>query len=125
MGVESNGFEDMIARLDAAGPKATPALVKAVRDVAYDVLSDARTIAPKETGFMASPAASGVQGPFAGEGVVSAEIYFNASYALFVHENLTAKHAPGTGAKFLETPLEQSGPLLTRAIAFRLQEAGL
>lgn len=33
-------------------------------------------------------------------------------YALYVHENLTARHMPGTGAKYLEIPVLELAPKL-------------
>ena len=37
----------------------------------------------------------------------SAVVGYQASYAIYVHENLTAKHAKGKTSKFLETPARQ------------------
>jgi hypothetical protein len=41
---------------------------------------------------------------------------FSQRYALFVHEDLTAKHPRGGQAKFLETPSRQLGPQLSNII---------
>lgn len=38
---------------------------------------------------------------------VKLEVGFGASYSVYVHENLQARHAPPTQAKFLEQPARQ------------------
>lgn len=38
---------------------------------------------------------------------VDCVVGYTASYAIYVHENLTAHHKPGKSAKFLEIPLRQ------------------
>lgn len=38
---------------------------------------------------------------------VSVIVGFTQAYAVFVHEDLTARHAPGKQAKFLEQPARQ------------------
>jgi len=35
---------------------------------------------------------------------VQVRVYYTANYALYVHENLNARHKPGKQAKFLEGP---------------------
>lgn len=39
-----------------------------------------------------------------------------AEYALIVHENLDARHTEGQQAKYLETPLNEALPQITRAM---------
>lgn len=38
---------------------------------------------------------------------VDCVVGYTAAYAIYVHENLTAKHKPGKQAKFLEQPARQ------------------
>jgi hypothetical protein len=46
------------------------------------------------------------------------EVGYQASYAVFVHENLEAKHTNGQ-AKFLEQPLREDAALMLEIIARR------
>lgn len=54
---------------------------------------------------------------------LEAVIGFNTDYAAAVHEVLTARHAPPTQAKFLETALRQSGPKACEFAAKKAKEA--
>jgi hypothetical protein len=38
-------------------------------------------------------------------------MYNPVEYAPYVHENLTARHAPGTQAKFMEDPIMRDLPM--------------
>ncbi len=49
---------------------------------------------------------------------------YQATYAVFVHENLSAQHAPGKYAKFLERPAREFGKELG-AIVVRAVKKGL
>ena len=48
--------------------------------------------------------------------ITEVEVLYTASYAIQVHENLTARHNPGQFAKFLETPAREEQPELIRII---------
>jgi hypothetical protein len=83
-------------------PRAHAALKIAVNKFGWHVLGQAQELCPVKTGFLM---ASGFAREPVGEGTaITMEIGFNASYALHVHENLTAHHPQGQ-AKFLETAL--------------------
>jgi hypothetical protein len=47
---------------------------------------------------------------------------YNATYAEYVHENLRARHAPPTKAKYLEDPIRRAAPKLPALIAAELWE---
>jgi len=56
---------------------------------------------------------------------VSVSVGFTQAYAIFVHEDLTAKHKPGKQAKYLEQPARQlssSGEL--GRIVLRAKQSG-
>lgn len=46
----------------------------------------------------------------------SVVVGYQANYAVYVHENLEARHAPGTQAKYLEQPARQLSPVLGKII---------
>lgn len=45
------------------------------------------------------------------------EVTYSAPYAVFVHEDLTARHPHGGSAKFLETPARQHRDQMARIIS--------
>lgn len=45
----------------------------------------------------------------------------SAPYALIVHEDLIARHAPPTGAKYLERPLVDAAPGMPARLAARMK----
>ena len=46
---------------------------------------------------------------------------YNTTYAAAVHENLNARHAPGTNAKYLEKPLMEQAPKIAKNVAKRVK----
>lgn len=43
-------------------------------------------------------------------------VSFSTAYAIFVHEDLYAKHAPGKTAKFLETPAREKADEIAKVV---------
>lgn len=63
------------------------------------ILGQSKRIVPVDTGFLKSSGSYRVSGyGFAAQGYVG----YSAYYAVWVHENLTARHKPGKVAKYLE-----------------------
>ena len=50
-------------------------------------------------------------------------VTYSQHYAIYVHENLMAMHAPGKQAKFLEGPAQQDRELLQQIVADEIQKA--
>lgn len=50
-------------------------------------------------------------------------VMYDAPYAVFVHEDLTKKHAQGKEAKFLEKPYRQGIQVMGRIVANRIRQA--
>jgi len=46
---------------------------------------------------------------------------YTQKYAAAVHENLNARHAPGTNAKYLEKPLMEQAPKIAKNVAKRIK----
>lgn len=89
--------------------------VRGVSRFSQHVMGDAQELCPKETGTLAS---SGVAEPAAIDGdLVTAKMGFNTDYAAPVHENLTARHAAGTQAKFLSKAMELNAPKMQAFVA--------
>lgn len=65
---------------------------------------ESQKIVPVEFGVLKNSAFTRAEG--SGFGTV-VRVGYEASYAIFVHENLEAAHKPGKQAKFLEHPLRE------------------
>lgn len=96
-------------------------LRRSLRMEAEEILLAAKLLTPVDRGWL--QASGKVQGPWMAAGIFDVAITFGDAatpYALIVHENLKARHASPTQAKFLETPARRAeagfGPrLLARA----------
>lgn len=65
---------------------------------------ESQKIVPVEFGVLKASANTRLEGDgLSSEAIVS----YGAEYAIYVHENLEARHKPGKQAKFLETPLRE------------------
>lgn len=100
------GVEKLEAALRASGRRANALGASALYEEAELVMGDAKEQTPVDTGALrasghvAQPTTTGdrsvVEMGFGGAA---------APYAVIVHEDLSAAHAPGTNAKYLERPL--------------------
>lgn len=55
----------------------------------------------------------------------SVVVGYTQKYAVYVHENLDAKHAAGKQAKFLESPARTMAPQLKKTIVEAVPKVGL
>jgi hypothetical protein len=100
-------------------PKHMPNLLeKAIYEEALVIFKESQRIVPIDTGALYS---SGVVHMPKKEGNRTfVRVSYGgsaASYALYVHENLYAKHDAPTQAKYLETPLYRQIPVLIKNLA--------
>ena len=101
--------------------RARRAAQKGLTDFGQHVIGDAQEICPKDTGYLKD---TGVSKPATVDGdVVTVVMGFNANYATPVHENLTARHADGTEAKFLSKALSLNAPKMQPYVAGVIREA--
>jgi len=109
---------DALARI----PKEMPeTLGKAIYEEANVIFNESQKIVPVDTGALR---ASGVVHPPKTEhGRTSVRVTYGgpaATYALYVHENLYARHNAPTQAKYLETPLYRQVPVIIKNLAIRI-----
>ena len=94
---------------------------QAIGEFAMMVVSKSQYYAPKDTGALA---ASGTWGEVVLSGdAYAVEVGHNTEYAAAVHEVLTAKHAPPTRAKYLETAIREYQPKFGQFVADRVKVA--
>lgn len=117
-----DGLEAMkavIARVTANLPQRAAA---ALYQEAEAIMAEAKPLTPVDTGALRG---SGYVAPpeTGADQRISVELGFGGSaadYSVYVHEDLTKRHAEGTGAKFLENPLKEAAPGLAGRIAQRI-----
>lgn len=87
------------------------------------VMTEAKVLCPVDTGNLR--ASGHVQAPRIENGDILVTLGFGgpaASYAIVVHEDLTARHTTGQ-AKYLELPLLQNAPKLKGFVAAAIKRA--
>lgn len=111
--VELRGVSASITALNEARTVHLAKMTIGTARLAQDILGRTLHYVPRDTGFLASTGDYGPEGTFTRDDVTYT-ITFTAPYAVFVHENPHAQHAPPTGAFYLlravrEVTAEQSG----------------
>ena len=109
---------DAIARIPQEMPHV---LEKAIYEEAWVIFKESQKLVPVDTGALR---ASGfVHAPKKENDRVFVRVTYGgpaAHYALYVHENLYARHDAPTQAKYLETPLYRQVPVLIKNLATRI-----
>jgi len=100
-------------------PRAHAAVQRAIYEFGAAVLGEAKKICPVETGALV--ASGNMEATGSGSKVI-VTIGFNTSYALAVHEVLTAFHTPPTRSKFLATAMQEMAPKFIPWIEEKLTE---
>lgn len=109
--VEIQGIDTVVGVLRSAAASANPQLSARIYRAMQVIFKETQRQCPKRTGTLR--ASGSVSLPDRGEVSIG---YGGpaAEYAVWVHENLQAKHKPPTKAKFVEDPMHQAGPTLLK-----------
>jgi len=87
---------------------------------------ESQEIVPFDKGFLKASGGARYGWPRE-EGVgfdIAVAVGYSANYALYVHENLTARHDPGKQAKFLEQPLREKMDRIGAIVVEAVERAG-
>ena len=119
--VTLNGIEQLKAKIAAAVPAARQAIKAELYQFAEEVMTVSKEIVPVDTGALMN---SGKVMPLEEDGdIVTVTLGYgdeSVGYAIYVHEDLDpGVHwtRPGSGPKFLETPLKEMQDSLPGRIA--------
>jgi len=93
------GIDRQIRALELLGSKTQATMNDKMLTLANAILIRAKQLVPVDTGVLK---ASGEVVKRGGRGLQRYTVRFTAPYAIYVHENLSARHAHGKEAKFLE-----------------------
>jgi hypothetical protein len=110
-------FSKLQRLLTIGGPRAAKAVGQALYKEAAQVFENSQLEVPVDTGNLRNSGQLGL--PFTENGQMVVEISYGgaaADYAIYVHEDLEARHQPGKKAKFLEGPLKRQ----TKGMSTRL-----
>jgi hypothetical protein len=119
-GVQLKGLDKLVQQIDR-GIKPQQQLARAVFAEATTVLNEAKKIVPVRDGYLKN--SGKVEAPKISPQETSVEVEFGgaaAPYALYVHEDPNASHAPGKTYKFLEIPAMAHSDKFARAVKERL-----
>ena len=104
-----------ISRLAQTMPVAA---AQALNEVAELTMTSSKEQTPVEFGVL--KASGKVDRATAAD--LKATLSYGTEYALIVHENLNARHAPGTNAKYLENAVNKAAGTFSRDIADALKD---
>jgi hypothetical protein len=115
------GIDDVIRQLDQMGEAMQQVASDAVVDYAFAIMGESMEECPHDTGdlrrsnFVDEVEDVGM--------IISLVMGYALYYAVYVHENLFARHPNGGKAKFLEDPMMRYAPGFPQFVADRLSEA--
>lgn len=99
------GLEKIVRNMRAEGKKRNDALSRGLLKAGLFLKRKSQEVVPVFTGNLKDSADVKKTGRGARMAVI---VYYTASYAIYVHENLQARHKPGKIAKFLERPFREN-----------------
>jgi len=119
-GVTLIGLDKLVQQI-TRGTQAGPSLSRAVYAEATTVLNESKKIVPVDNGFLKN--SGKVEPPKISPKETSVEVTYGgaaAPYALYVHEDPDARHAPGKTFKYLEIPAMAHADKFTDGVKARL-----
>ncbi|UWM52073.1 minor capsid protein [Streptomyces carpaticus] len=94
------------------------AAARGLRLGAEHVLAESRRRVPIDEGTLERSGAASVD-----DATLTAAVSYDTPYATRVHEDLTARHAPGRSAKYLEGVLPEASSTVQALIAAQIRRA--
>lgn len=112
--VKVNGVNAILRALDKSDAKVAAATARGLKKAGLVLQRESQKIVPIDTGALKNSAFTRATGAgFDTEVIVG----YTQEYAIYVHEDLNARHAPGKEAKFLEGPARRLQTRLARVVA--------
>ncbi len=114
MSKDIEGLDEAIKNMNKMFIKSPVAVSKALDKVANSVLAESIQLTPVDTGTLRR--SQKVTNKKVGIDEVSVEVRADTDYAVYVHENLQARHPQGQ-AKFLESAVNTIAPEIEMIVA--------
>ncbi len=118
------GVDKALARLARIDPRARQALKAALYMEGENIMGESKRQVPVDTSNLKN--SGHVEPPKESGGLISVTLGYggpSAPYAVYVHEDLTKRHAPPTKAKYLEDPANEAAKGLTERVGRRVRDA--
>lgn len=103
---------------DAIADAVREACVRGVKKAGEHLLGESRDLVPIEEGTLERSGTVVVD-----EDELTATVVYDTPYAVVVHEDLTARHAPGRQAKYLEQPMNTERDTMQALITAEVRRA--
>ena len=107
------GVKKLTAALDLRRMKTVAGFRQGLMKAGLFLQRESQKIVPIKTSFLKASANTRMEGHGA-KSVVT--VSYSTEYAIYVHEDLEARHKPGKSAKFLEKPLHEKQNLMAEII---------
>jgi hypothetical protein len=111
MGFEMKGADDVAKNFEKFRKMAERNMLASMKNSGEKLLKESNDLAPKDTGNMTRQSDVHVADP------KEVEVRYNEDYALFVHEDLEARHPKGGQAKFLQTATNNNGKKVIKKLS--------
>lgn len=118
--VQTKGVQSLLRKIDRLQKGYSRGVERGVYKAGLFLQRESQKIVPVLTGNLRLSAFTRKEGKGTGTQV---RVGYTANYAVFVHENLTARHKPGKQAKFLETPAREKRDEIAAIIANEIRQS--
>lgn len=124
--VKVEGLDRALSQLGDLRDAAVRGVSRGLHEWALDTEGDCKGECPHKTGHLRRNIRA-IPPEETSDGAIVSGVEDPVSYAIFVHENLEARHDPPYGqggkAKFIEDPIRRNAPELASRIGARISEA--
>jgi hypothetical protein len=122
--VEVKGLDEVIANLQATGPEIIKTLANALVTEAEAIMRESKEECPWEFGHLRATGIVKLPPTITDDSIVVEMGYGSETvdYAIYVHEDLYARHPRGGNAKFLEGPANRRASGMAERVGKKLQE---
>lgn len=111
--VEVRSRHNVRARVRSRRTRYAAGVERGIRKATAFLLRESLRLVPVDTGALRASART----RFEGEGLqTEGWVSYNTHYAIYVHEDLHARHAPGKTAKYLERPAREQAAEIRRIV---------
>lgn len=116
------GVKRVISMFDRRSKALGRAFVRGAKKAGLALQRESQKVVPVDTGNLKNSATTRVDDSNKGFDA-QVTVGYTANYAVYVHENLTARHAPGKTAKFLEGPAREMRAEIANIIEAEIRKA--
>jgi hypothetical protein len=114
MGLELQGINDVIKNFEKINRMVEQNLTESLKKGGDMILKESNSLAPRDTGNMIRESDVKEVAP------LDFQVRYNEDYALYVHEDLEARHPNGGQAKFLQIATNDNGKKVIKDISKEL-----